>query len=110
LILLPFKFGHRNNGWGVELPLGQTIGCWANSLYVAITIHKKMMSIHITSYNINVPSFGYTLTIPQNQPNKQLQQMFFSKSTLWSSKHLLIKKFFMQKYPNLKSKPFGNIG
>lgn len=82
LILLPFKFGHKNNEWWAKLPLGKTIGCcWVDSLYVAMTIHMRRMSIHGTSYTINVPSFGYTLTIPQNQPNKQLQQMFFSKST-----------------------------
>jgi len=73
--------------------------CWANSLYGAMIIHKTMMSIHGTSYNINVPSFGYTLTIPQNQPNKQLQQMFFFKVHILEFKEPSNKKILHAKVP-----------
>jgi len=110
------SLGHKNNEWRLELSLGQTIGCWwDNFLKVAMTssIGQLTRSLCQFAENFVILILQILETLWQNLKTKLVgtyTKENSSKSTFLSSKHLLMKKFLVQKYPNHILNPTRDVG
>ncbi len=74
------SLGHKNNEWGLELSLGQTIGCWwDNFLKVAMTSSTRQSTRGLCQFcwkfcNIDFSKFRNSLTKFKNQTSRHLHQ------------------------------------